>query len=92
MEIKHEEKQGAGTFYTEDAGSRTAEMEYLTKDGVMNIYHTEVAPQLQGKNLGFKLVEAGVNFARKKQLKVLPSCTFAQSVLERFKAFQDVLA
>jgi predicted GNAT family acetyltransferase len=91
MEIKQQEHHHAGSFYVEQEGIRTGEMKYLIKDNVMNVYHTEVDPQLQGKNIGFKLVQAGVNFAREKGLKVLPTCTFAKSVFERTKDFQDVL-
>jgi predicted GNAT family acetyltransferase len=91
MDIKHEEHHRTGSFYVEEDGSRVAEMKYLVKDGVMNIYHTEVDPKMQGQNIGFKLVQAGVNFARQGQLKVLPTCTFAKSVFERTKDFQDVL-
>jgi uncharacterized protein len=59
---------------------------------VMNIYHTEVRNQLQGKHMGEKLVEAGVNFARENHLRILPTCTFARSVFNRVKAYADVLA
>ncbi len=92
MEIKNNEHHGAGSFYIEDEGKTLGEMKYLIKDSVMNIYHTEVSPALQGKNMGFKLVEAGVILARKKGIKILPTCTFAKSVFDRTEDFHDVLA
>jgi predicted GNAT family acetyltransferase len=73
MEIKNEEHHHAGIFYIDDKGERLGEMRYLTQNGVMNIYHTEVSEQLQGKHMGEKLVEAGVNFARENHLKILPN-------------------
>ncbi len=91
MEIKNEEHHHAGVFYIEDNGNHLGEMRYLTRDNVMNIYHTEVIEQLQGKHMGEKLVEAGVNFARENHLKILPTCTFARSVFNRVKAYEDVL-
>jgi len=91
MEIKNEEHHHAGVFYIDDNGNRQGEMRYLTRDNVMNIYHTEVNEQLQGKHMGEKLVEAGVNFARENHLKILPTCTFARSVFNRVKAYADVL-
>jgi hypothetical protein len=91
MEIKNEERHHAGAFYIDDNGNRLGEMRYLTRDGVMNIYHTEVNEELQGKHMGEKLVEAGVNFARENHLKILPTCTFARSVFNRVKEYHDVL-
>ncbi|MDB5152497.1 MAG: N-acetyltransferase [Mucilaginibacter sp.] len=92
MEIKLEQRRSnIGSFYIDNDGDRLGRMDFLIKDGVMNIYHTEVSEQLQGKHMGDKLVEAGVNFARENHLKVLPTCTFARSVFNRVKAYGDVL-
>jgi len=91
MEIKREERHHAGAFYIEDDGKRQGEMRYLVRGNVMNIYHTEVNPELGGHNWGFKLVEAGVKYARENGLKILPTCTFAKSVFDRMPAFGDVL-
>jgi predicted GNAT family acetyltransferase len=93
MEIKLEQRRSnIGTFYIDEDGKRIGKMDFLIKDGVMNIYHTEVSEQLHGQHMGDKLVEAGVNFARENHLKVLPTCTFARSVFNRVKAYGDVLA
>lgn len=92
MEIKLEQRRSSvGSFYIDNDGERLGHMDFLIRDGVMNIYHTEVNEKLQGQHMGDKLVEAGVNFAREKHLKVLPTCTFARSVFNRVKAYQDVL-
>lgn len=92
MEIKNEERHHAGMFFVEDDGHRLGEMRYLINDGIMNIYHTEVSPELAGRQMGFKLVKAGVEYARANHLKVLPTCPYAASVFERTEAFRDVLA
>lgn len=91
MEIRNEEHHRTGVFYIDDNGNRLGEMRYLVRDGVMNIYHTEVDEKLQGKHMGDKLVEAGVNYARENHFKVLPTCTFARSVFNRTPAYNDVL-
>ena len=91
MEIKNEERHHAGAFYIDDNGERLGEMRYLTRDGVMNIYHTEVSEKLQGHHMGEKLVEAGVKYARENNFKILPTCTFARSVFNRVKEYGDVL-
>jgi uncharacterized protein len=90
MEIKQEERHHAGSFYLDNNGTRMGEMRYLNKDGIMNIYHTEVDPSLSGHNWGYKLVEAGVKYARENNLQILPTCTFARSVFDRTPMFADV--
>jgi hypothetical protein len=92
MEIKQEERHHAGSFYIEENGKRIAEMRYLIRHDVMNIYHTEVTPECKGENIGFKLVETGVNFARENHLKILPTCPFARKVIQQTPEFRDVLA
>ncbi|MGZ3764963.1 MAG: GNAT family N-acetyltransferase [Mucilaginibacter sp.] len=93
MEIKLEQRRSnIGSFYIDADGTWLGHMDFLIKAGVMNIYHTEVSEELHGLHMGEKLVEAGVNFARENHLKVLPTCTFARSVFDRVKAYQDLLA
>jgi uncharacterized protein len=70
-----------------------AEMTYsMTGTNLMIIDHTEVSDELKGKNVGYQLVQAAVEFARKKQIKILPLCPFAKSVFDKKGAeFADVL-
>ena len=92
MEIKlNQKRSNLGSFYIDDNGEHLGLMNFLINDGMMNIYHTEVSDQLQGKHMGEKLVEAGVNYARENHLKIMPTCTFAKSVFARVKEYGDVL-
>ena len=92
MEIKLEETDSKGSFYVEENGVRLAEMTF-SKAGksLIIIDHTEVSDALRGKHAGKELVKAGVEYARKKAVKIIPLCPFAKSVFEREKEFQDVL-
>jgi predicted GNAT family acetyltransferase len=93
MQVKQETDGDEGVFYLEQHGKRLGEMRYaMVSDNEMNIYHTEVAPELQGQHMGEKLVEAGVAFAREKDFKISPSCSFARVTFARNKQYQDVLA
>lgn len=55
------------------------------------IDHTEVSPDFSGQGVGKQLVMAAVEFARGKNLKILPLCPYAKSVFERTPAIRDVL-
>ena len=91
MEIKLEESDSKGSFYIEENGKRVGEMFFARYPDRILIEHTEVSEALRGKNAGKQLVAAGVEFARKNKLKVVPLCPFAKKVFERVKEYQDVL-
>jgi predicted GNAT family acetyltransferase len=89
--IQHDEDEKEGAFYVEQKGHRVAELVYRKERDRMIIQHTEVDESLQGKNIGFQLVEQGVKYARAANLKIVPLCVFAKKVIETHEAFHDVL-
>lgn len=93
MEIKQEQNQSKGIFYVEEEGKRLAELQYsMANNNLMVINHTEVNEILKGKNVGKQLVNAAANFARTRQYKILPLCSFANAVMKKRKTeFADVL-
>lgn len=92
MDIQYRAEDSKGSFFIEKNGDVKAEMTY-SKAGSDKIIidHTEVSDELRGENVGKKLVEHAVNFARENKLKVIPLCPFAKSVIERDESLQDVL-
>ena len=91
MIIKQTEEDNNGVFYVEENGNKLAEMTYRKEGDSMIIDHTEVDESLRGKNVGYQLVENGVEFARNERLRIVPLCQFAKSVIEKTERFQDVL-
>lgn len=91
MEIRQEEKGNKGAFYVEADGERFAEMTY-TVSGPHRIIinHTEVSEKVKGQNIGRKLVAAAVEWARSKDLKILPLCPFAKKVFDQTEEYNDV--
>ena len=91
MIIKHTEEGGNGAFYIEENGEVLAEMTYQKDNNKIVIDHTEVDESLRGKNVGYQLVENGVEYAREAHLRIVPVCEFAKAVIEKTQKFQDVL-
>ncbi|MDE1207554.1 GNAT family N-acetyltransferase [Tenacibaculum larymnensis] len=93
MKVQQEDKGGKGEFYIEVNGSRDALMTYTWagKDKLI-IDHTKVGDSLRGKGAGYKLVAASVEFARSKNIKILPLCPFAKSVFDKKPEYSNVLA
>ncbi|OFJ73275.1 acetyltransferase [Staphylococcus sp. HMSC056G08] len=86
-EIKH----GNNKFYVGDETKPDAEMDYTMNDDVMTITHTGVDESLRGQGIAKQLVEAGVNYARENDIKILATCPFAKQVLEETPEYHDVL-
>ncbi len=92
MLIQQEDNGKKGAFYVEENGERLAEMTYVwSGTDKFIIDHTEVSDKLGGKGVGKQLVTAAVEFARTKNVKIVPLCPFAKSVLTRATEYHDVL-
>lgn len=92
MDIKHQSGETKGEFFLKKDGVRQAKLTYskMGSSGII-IDHTEVSDELKGKNAGKKLVETAIAYARENNLKVIPLCPFARSIIERDTSLQDVL-
>ena len=92
MEIKHRGDKNNGIFYIEEEGKQIAKMVYVfAGDTKFIIDHSEVNPGHEGKGLGRKLVQAGVDFAREKGYKIIPLCPYAKKVFNQTPEYNDVL-
>ncbi len=92
MEIQQKDNGKKGSFFMEENNKTLAEMTYVWAgtDRII-IDHTEVDDELAGKGAGKMMVTKAVEFARGKNVKIIPLCPFAKSVFEKMKAFNDVL-
>lgn len=74
-EAKHE-------FYLTENGMK-AYTQYALTDTSLDIRHTIVPPQLEGKGIAAALVKAAYDHALSKGLKPLATCSYAARWLER---------
>lgn len=92
MTIQQQETGKKGEFFIEVEGKKLASMTYsYAGDDKIIIDHTEVDDALRGQSVGYKLVEASVDFARNKNLKIMPLCPFANAVFKKRSEYKDVL-
>ena len=57
----------------------------------MIIDHTRVFEGFEGKGIARQLVLAAVDFARANSRRIIPVCSYAQTVLTRTDEYKDVL-
>lgn len=94
MVIKQFDNGVKGAFYIEIDNNKVAEMTYShAEPNKIIIDHTEVSDTLKGQGVGYKLIDAAVEYMRANNLKVIPLCPFANVVFKKkSKEFFDVLA
>lgn len=93
MEIQQIDNGTKGVFFIELNGEKVSEMDYShAAPNKIIIEHTEVSETLKGQGVGYKLVEAAVEYLRANNLKVIPLCPFANAVFKkRHEHYADVL-
>ncbi|STZ07632.1 Uncharacterised protein [Moraxella caprae] len=61
-------------------------------DDTLNYNHTIVPKELGGRGLGTALVKHALDYARDNGKKVVPSCSFVASYIDRRDEYQSLLA
>lgn len=91
LRIRHEEANGRGAFFIEMEGTRAAELAYsrLGADRA-NIFHTQVGPQLQGRGVARRLLNAAVAWARETNTRFTATCPYAKAQFEKDASIRDV--
>lgn len=71
----------------------TAYLSYaIIDDSTLNYNHTIVPKELGGRGLGTALVKHALDYAKENDKKVVPSCSFVASHINRCAEYQDLLA
>ena len=87
-EVRHNE--GKCRFEAGSEGN-PAHLDYLIVEKSMEIYHTEVPNQYQGKGLAAKLATASLEWAREQGFKVITTCSYATSFMAKHPEYQDLV-
>lgn len=94
MHIQHQQHGQTGLFLIEqDQGLKIAEMTYRWQDDQHIIAdHTWVDDALRGQGVAHLLLDQLVEFAREKNIKIIPQCSYVEVMFRRKKEFADVVA
>ena len=81
-----------GYFYVSVDGKQEGKMTFVfAGNDKIIIDHTEVNEGNNGKGFGKKMVAKAVEYAREKNIKIIPLCPFAKKVFDKTPEFRDVL-
>ena len=103
IQIHHQEMDasGEGMWFVKDdeTGEVLAKVVYhaanagVTDAGNISLDSTVVSDKLRGKNMGKRLVNEAVAYARAKNIKLIPVCPFIVALFERVPDdYRDVAA
>ncbi|TCN27097.1 GNAT family N-acetyltransferase [Mesobacillus foraminis] len=85
-------KSGEKGFFIEEGGRQLAEITYTPVDeNTLSIDHTYVSEELRGQGIAKQLVEKVIDKARGENKKIIPICSYAQTLLKDNKNYEDVL-
>jgi predicted GNAT family acetyltransferase len=91
-EVQLELTDKNGFFHIDINGKTEAKMTFVfAGPHKIIIDHTEVNEGNNGKGFGKKMVAKAVEFAREKNIKIIPLCPFAKKVFDKTPEFRDVL-
>jgi predicted GNAT family acetyltransferase len=81
----------AGKTYEASVDGHRAVCDYELADDKMIFTHTFVPPELRGRGLAEQLVRAALADARAAGRKVVPSCSYVATFIQRNAEYQDLL-
>jgi predicted GNAT family acetyltransferase len=78
--------------YEVEVEGRTAFAQYNLEGDTVTFTHTIVPEELEGQGIGSRLVAGALEDARKRNLRIVPMCSFVRSYVDRHPDYQDLLA
>ncbi|SRR6266542_3954664 len=73
-------------------GDRLAQIAYAERDGVITFIHTEVPPELEGQGIASRMAHTALEYARERQLRVVPRCPYVAGYIRRHPEYQSLVA
>lgn len=80
----------AFAFQHEHDGKMLAEITWTMLGDVMAVDHTFVSPDLRGQGVAKKLLDRAAAYAREKEYKMEPICSYVVTAFERYDDYNDI--
>lgn len=85
-----QQRATAGRFEIERDG-HTAFLEYVLSGNVLQLVHTEVPDELQGKGIASELAKSALEWAQQHGKKVDVICEFVAGYVKRHPEYRDLV-
>ena len=85
------ENNSAAQRFEARVGRYLAVVEYQRGRDLIVFTHTEVPEELEGQGIAGRLARAALEYARARQLTVVPLCPFVASYIRRHHEYADLV-
>lgn len=90
LEVKN--NQSKNQFEANLEGGKTALIQYDRQaDGALNLFHTEVPEEFEGRGVGARLVKNALEQIKADNLKIVPSCQFVAAYIKRHPEYKNLV-
>ncbi|HWI97161.1 MAG TPA: GNAT family N-acetyltransferase [Solirubrobacterales bacterium] len=72
-------------------GKRAGLLQYRLQPELIELVHTEIYEEFEGRGLGSQLISFALNDARERELAVLPICPFVNDYIQRHRQYVDLV-
>lgn len=90
IDLMHDED--GHRYVLRSSGETVGVVDYRRDGDVLDLQHTEVLPQGQGRGLGTVLVREVLDDIRSHGNKLVPSCAFVAKFVEEHPDYADLVA
>lgn len=66
-------------------------LQYRLRPGLIELVHTEIDEEFEGRGLGSRLISFALDDARERELAVLPFCPFVNDYIQRHRQYVDLV-
>jgi len=66
-------------------------LQYRLRPGLVELVHTEIDEEFEGRGLGSRLISFALDDARQRGLAVLPFCPFVNDYIQRHRQYVDLV-
>lgn len=80
-----------GSRFVLDVDGEDVYVLYAEEKTTIELYSTYTPPKLRGRGLAAIVVKAGFDYAKEKNLKVIPNCWYVREFAEKYKEYEEML-
>ncbi len=89
LEVKNNKSKNQ---FEADLHGKTALIQYRKEaDGTLNLFHTEVPDEFEGKGIGSRLVKNALEQIKAEGLIINPSCPFIAAYIKRHPEYENLV-
>jgi predicted GNAT family acetyltransferase len=66
-------------------------LQYRLRPGLIELVHTEIDEEFEGRGLGSRLISFALDDARERGLAVLPFCPFVNDYMRRHRKYVELV-